>query len=117
MTPGVFEQHEYGRDTDAERKRKNTHNVSLYFQLTSGQTILQIAAGDFVYPDALSEDVNQYADKRQPKLLAEVGEQLDPYLPAGKKFDKVVVINARNLTRKNTDYQWIFEVAEPLMAS
>jgi hypothetical protein len=89
----------------------------LYFQRTAGPKILHIAAGDHVYPGALSEDVNQYADKNQPKLLAEVNEPLAQYLPAGKQFDKVVVVNARNLTRSNTDYQWIVEAAAAVLTS
>ena len=117
MSPGTYQQHIYG-EPDADRKAKNRYNVALYFQLTSaGQAILQMAAGDFVYPGALTEDVNQYTDKNQPKLLAEVGEQLSHYLPTEKQFDKVVVINVRNLIRSNTNYQWLFDIAGSVMAS
>jgi hypothetical protein len=115
-TPTGYQQHNYG-EPDADRRSKNTCNVAYYFQTTPGTAILQIAAGDNVYPGALSEDVNQYADKSQPKLLANVGEQLAQYLPAGKLFNKVVVVNARNLTRKDIDYKWIFDIAGPVMAS
>jgi len=111
-----YQIHQYG-EPDADRQSKNTYNVALYFQVTASQKILHVAAGDYVYPDALSEDVNQYADKTRPKLLAQVGEQLTSYLPTGMKFDKVVVVNARNLVNKNKDYKWIFEVAGPVMAS
>ena len=114
--PGRYQAHLYG-EPDAVRQAKNIDNVALYFQITSGQKILQIAAGDYVYPDALSEDVYQYSDKTQPKLLTQVGEQLGSYLPTGMKFDKVVVVNARNLLKSNTDYKWLFEIAGPVMAS
>jgi hypothetical protein len=118
VSAGGFQSHEYGKDSEAERRSKNLWNVDLYFQLTpSDQTVLQIAAGDHVYPGALSEDVAQYADKSQPKLLADVGEQLVQYLPAGKTFAKVLVINARNLIRRITDYQWVLELAAPVMPS
>jgi hypothetical protein len=116
VSTGGFQSHDYGNETEAERQSKNRWNVALYFQLTSAdQTILQLAAGDHVYPGALSEDVNQYTDKTEPKLLANVGEQLTQYLPAGQRFAKVLVINARNLIRRNTDYQWLFETAAPVM--
>jgi hypothetical protein len=111
-----YEIHNYG-EPDQDRQSKNTTNVGLYFQSTPGPKILHLAAGDFVYPHALSEDVNQYSDKTHPKLPANVGEQLTVYLPAAMKFDRVVVINARNLMKKNTDYQWIFDVAGPIMES
>jgi hypothetical protein len=118
VNTGTFQAHSHGKDTEAERQSKNTWNVALYFQLTPvAQTILQIAAGDHVYPGAFSEDVNQYADKTQPKLLANVGEQLTQYLPTRMKFARVIVINARNLLRRNTDYEWIFETASPAMES
>jgi hypothetical protein len=112
----VYQQHNYG-EPDVARRAKNTHNVAWYFQRTGGQKILHLAAGDFVYPDALSEDVNQYADKTQPKLLAHVGEPLVQYLPAGVTFDKVVAVNARNLMKKDRDYQWILEISHAIMAS
>jgi len=114
--PSGYQAHSYG-EPDADRKAKNLWNVALYFRLTVGPKVLHMAAGDHVYPGALSEDVNQYSGKNQPKLLAEVSEQLAPYLPAGQKFDKVVVINARNLMRSNTDYRWLLEIAGPVMAS
>jgi hypothetical protein len=113
---GGYQVHAYG-EPEADRIARNTFNVALYFQVSTGEKILHIAAGDYVYPNALSEDVNQYMDKTQPKLLAEVGEQLVRYLPADKKFDRVVVINARNLMRSNMDYTWLFETAGPIMAS
>jgi hypothetical protein len=111
-----YQVHNYG-EPHPDRKLKNICNVAYYFQMTTGTAILHIAAGDNVYPGALSEDVNQYADPTQPKLLAAVGEPLGQYLPAGKLFNKVVVVNARNLTKKDTDYKWIFEIAGPVMES
>lgn len=102
-------------DPPAERDRKNADNVALYWSLTpKGQRILHIGAGDNPYPGSLAEDVEQYNDDRYPQLLALVGSPIDQYLPAGETFDQVIVVNIKNFGR-STDYEWVFQVAGPVM--
>jgi len=116
-TPWPYEQFNGRTDPLTERDRKNACNVALYFSLTpNGQRILHIGAGDNPYPGSLAEDVDQYNDKHYPHLLAVMGDPIDQYLPAGETFDRVIVVNIKNIGRSK-DYEWVFQVAAPVMKS
>ena len=110
-----YQLHRYD-DTPDQRINKNGFNVAAYFQGTPDQdTTLQIAAGQNVVPGALSEDIRIYGT--EPALLVTLDESLARYLPAGKSFAKVIVVNARNISKRNLSYQWVFAISAPVLRS
>lgn len=106
---------EFNGRHDPDREQKNTCNVATYFKLHSNR-ILHIGAGDNPLPNSLPEDIDQYAKKEYPYLLAIPGGPISQYLPTGELFDKVVVVNIR-LRGKNPDYGQVFKLAATVMKS
>jgi hypothetical protein len=44
-------------------------------------------------------------------------ESLTRYLPAGRSFAKVIVVNARNISKRNLSYQWVSAISAPVLCS
>ena len=99
--------------TEEERISGNKCNVGAYFESTTS-TILQIAAGPNTFPGALPEDILVWGGNT--RLLAKTTETSLAQYTNGKKFGRVVVLNARNTTAGGS-YTWVFEVASSVLDS
>ncbi len=114
-SPSPYQQ--FNARHDPDRDQKNTCNVATYFNLHKSYRILHIGTGDNPLPDSLPEDIDQYNKKEYPYLLAIPGDTISQYLPPGETFDKIVVVNIKNPSRRNVDYEWVFQLAATVMKS